>query len=68
METPPEPRKEGHMADIDATTLGHVRKLVNYLYEDEMKDWENEGYPIDHIGASVATVADWLDGQQAKAR
>ena len=33
--------------------LRHLKAVIDYLYNDERKDYENEGQPKDHIFVSV---------------
>ena len=39
-----------------------LEELIDYLSEDERKDWEASGRPAAHIFNDVKRVSDWLFG------
>ncbi len=40
--------------------LKHLNAVINYLYHDENKDYENEGRPKDHIFVDVLGLQEIL--------
>ncbi len=38
-----------------------IQALVEYLYEEERRHWEESGRPAAHIFSHVTRVADWLE-------
>jgi hypothetical protein len=44
---------------MDKTIFDAVDQLVNYLYDDEQKDWEAQDKPVNHLFNDVEIVSDW---------
>ena len=38
---------------LNAKELDHLKRVIDYLYSDEARDYENEGQPENHIWLSV---------------
>ena len=46
--------------EINAKELDHLKRVIDYLYSDEARDYENEGQPADHIFISVLGLQEIL--------
>lgn len=38
-----------------------IRRVIDYLYDDEQKDYEASEQPEDHIFNDLKTVDEWLE-------
>ena len=38
----------------------HLEKVIDYLYSDELKHYNEEGGPEDHVFESVDALKDWV--------
>ena len=45
---------------LNAKELDHLKRVIDYLYSDECRDYENEGSPADHIFVSVLGLQEIL--------
>ena len=45
---------------LNAKELDHLKRVIDYLYSDEARDYENEGQPADHIFISVLGLQEIL--------
>ena len=45
---------------LNAKELDHLKRVIDYLYSDEARDYENEGQPADHIFVSVLGLQEIL--------
>jgi len=49
---------------MDTNIAASLERIVEYLFWDEIKDWEACGRPAeDHIYLDVLAVDEWLDRQ-----
>lgn len=50
---------------IDKKIIKSMQKVVDYLYYDEHKDWQQNGSLVkdNHIFHSVKALNDWLNNQ-----
>lgn len=46
---------------MDKYTLEALNRLVNYVYDDEIKDFKAQGEPKEHIFNDIKLVADFVD-------
>jgi len=46
--------------EIDKYTLESIHRLIEYVYDDECKDWE-ASQTDDHIFKDIQVIAGWLD-------
>ena len=46
--------------ELNAKELDHLKRVIDYLYSDEARDYENEGQPADHIFVSVLGLQEIL--------
>ena len=46
--------------ELNAKELDHLKRVIDYLYSDEARDYENEGQPADHIFISVLGLQEIL--------
>ena len=46
--------------DLNAKELGHLKRVIDYLYSDERRGYENEDRPADHIFVSVLGLQEIL--------
>jgi hypothetical protein len=46
---------------MDEKTYECLIKVIDYVYEDEQRHWEEEGQPDNHIFTSVRQLRDWAD-------
>ena len=46
--------------ELNAKELDHLKRVIDYLYSDEARDYENEGHPADHIFISVLGLQEIL--------
>jgi hypothetical protein len=46
---------------MDADTLESLRRIIEYLEDDELRDWISQGYSYDHIFNHLRRVKVWLD-------
>lgn len=44
----------------EETYFKDIVKVVNYLYEDELKDWQEKNYPKKHIYLNLKRIKDYL--------
>jgi hypothetical protein len=47
--------------NMDKKTKASVQELVDYLYADEMRHWQESDRPALHIFHDITRVAEWLD-------
>ena len=45
---------------LTAKEVEHIKSVIDYLYHDESKDYENEGRPKEHIFVSVLGLQEIL--------
>ena len=45
---------------LNTKELDHLKRVIDYLYSDERRDYENEGSPADHIFVSVLGLQEIL--------
>ena len=45
---------------LNAKELDHLKRVIDYLYSDEARDYETEGQPADHIFISVLGLQEIL--------
>ena len=43
-------------------TCESLRNILDYLHDDEKRNWEESGKPDDHIYTDILAVTAWLDG------
>jgi len=43
-------------------TIEILRRILDYFYDDEIKDWDEKNRPNDHI-IDMRCVMNWLDTQ-----
>ena len=41
-----------------------LQKIVDYMWRDEFKDWEEKDNPDDHIFHAINNIKNWLEGQR----
>jgi hypothetical protein len=46
---------------MNKETQFSLRQIINYLYGDEEKHWQEENRPVRHIFRDILRVASWLD-------
>ena len=44
----------------------NLQKIVDYMWRDEYKDWEEKDNPDDHIFHAFNNIKNWLVGQNAE--
>lgn len=50
---------------MDKQTVASLQKIMDYLYRNEQKDWEENGKPVKgHIFHDVSRVAFWLEDEK----
>ena len=42
----------------------NLQKIVDYIWRDEFKDWEEKDNPEDHIFHAINNIKNWLEGQR----
>ena len=42
----------------------NLHKIVDYIWRDEFKDWEEKDNPDDHIFHAINNIKNWLEGQR----
>ena len=42
----------------------NLQKIVDYMWQDEYKDWEELDNPDDHIFHAINNIKNWLVGQR----
>lgn len=47
--------------ELDKYTIEAIDDIINYMYDDESKNYEEADKPKGHIFERVQLVADWLD-------
>ncbi|HVB33752.1 MAG TPA: hypothetical protein VNJ52_05180 [Patescibacteria group bacterium] len=45
---------------MDDQTLESVRRVLDYLWQDEYKSWKEDGKPDSHIFHDLCALDDWL--------
>lgn len=45
---------------MDEFTIGCLVRLVDYVEDDERKDWESNGQPLNHVYNDIGYLQDWL--------
>jgi len=46
---------------MKSDVIESLRSILDYLHDDEKRDWEEIGKPDDHIYLDVIKVTEWLD-------
>ena len=46
---------------MKADVIESLRSILDYLHDDEKKDWEATGKPDGHYYLDVIKVTEWLD-------
>lgn len=49
---------------MDKYTLDALDRLIDYVYDDEHKDWEASGKPEEHIFNYVDMLSAWVQQQR----
>jgi len=49
---------------MDEETYNCLEKIMDYLYEDERKAWEEAGHPDAHIYKCIRQVNTWLNDNE----
>jgi hypothetical protein len=48
---------------MDNETLESLRQVLDYMEDEELRDWISQGYPYEHIFNHVRRVKVWSDKQ-----
>lgn len=48
-------------ANLDQSAAHHLRQIIDYLCKDEEMDYEQSGYPADHIYHSIVAIRRWME-------
>lgn len=48
---------------MNKETLQSLNSIINYLYTDEYKNWEESNFPKEHIFNDIKAVSEWADKQ-----
>ena len=46
---------------MECDTIEALRTILEYLHDDEKKNWQETGKPDDHIYIDILNVTAWLD-------
>jgi hypothetical protein len=45
---------------MDHETIESLRRVIDYLWKDEYKSWQEDGKPSSHIFNDLIALDDWL--------
>ena len=51
---------------MDKNVARSLERIIQYLFFDEIRDWEAQGKPRNHIYRDVRRVDKWLDEETGK--
>jgi len=53
---------------MDENIERSLERIIEYLFSDEIRDWEAQGKPRNHIFTDVRRVDRWLDTVSVRER
>jgi hypothetical protein len=48
---------------MEPELMESLHRILDYLHDDEIKDWDESGCPSDHIYIDVRRLMNWLGEQ-----